>query len=223
VASHHEPAYSEWVRGLLLCLLLLFVAADAHPQDAASPDMSFFVTSKGRAFGGNLGGLPGADAHCQQLAAAVGRGNRMWRAYLSSPASDDTPRVDARDRIGHGPWVNAKGVRIAATLADLHGDDNGIDRGTALTEKGTQVGPGRHDMLTGSNEDGTLSIVAPDTTCDGWTSGSNESHAMLGHHNRYGGGERPTSWNSAHMSRGCSQDALKASLGDGLFYCFAAD
>jgi hypothetical protein len=130
--------------------------------------------------------------------------------------------VNARDRIGNGPWVNVAGVRIASSVADLHSDANRITVETALTEKGTMVGPTRHDMLTGSNPDGTLSTEAADTTCRGWTS-FNEGRAMLGHSNRYGGGQRSTSWNSAHISRGCSQDALKASLGDALFYCFAAE
>ncbi len=185
------------------------------------PSMSFFVTSTGRGFGGNLGGLAGADAHCQRTAASVGRGDRMWRAYLSVPASNGMPEVDARDRIGRGPWVNARGVQIAANVADLHAA-NAITRENALTEKGTMVGEGRHDILTGSNEDGTLSTDAPDTTCRGWTS-NGPGRAMLGHHNRYGGGVRPRSWNSAHLSRGCSQAELRASLGDGLLYCFAAD
>jgi hypothetical protein len=118
--------------------------------------------------------------------------------------------------------VNVKGVQIAASLDELHSDANAISRETARNEKGVMIGPGRHDMLTGSNEDGTLSTDAADTTCHGWTS-SNAGNAMLGHHNRYGGGPRPQSWNSAHLSRGCSGDALRASLGDGLFYCFAAD
>ncbi len=183
--------------------------------------MTFFVTSTGRGFGGNLGGLAGADAHCQQLASGVGHGHHTWRAYLSAPAADGQPAVQARDRIGHGPWVNAAGVPIAADVAELHGDDTGLTRDTVLTEKGTTVGPTRHDILTGSSADGTLSTAAPDTTCRGWTSVT-AGAAMLGHSNRYGGG-RGTSWNAAHLSRGCSQNALRASLGDALFYCFAAD
>ena len=184
--------------------------------------MSFFITSVGRGFGADLVGLAGADAHCQQLAAAVGRGDRMWRAYLSAPATPGGPAVHARDRIGKGPWVNARGVQVAAGVADLHSDDNALNRDNSLSEKGNVIGPGRHDILTGSNVDGTLSTDAPDTTCQGWTS-HGAGRAMLGHHNRSGGGQRPRSWNSAHLSRGCSQADLRATLGDALIYCFAAD
>jgi hypothetical protein len=207
----------------LVAVALLSAAGDAPAQQAgSSPTMSFFVTSVGRGFGGNLGGLVGADAHCQRLAAAVGRDDRVWHAYLSAPASAGAPAVNARDRIGTGPWFNAKGVLIASNLAELHSDANGITRETARNEKGVTIGPGRHDIMTGSNADGTLATDAADTTCHGWASGD-VGAAMLGHHNRYGGGVRPDSWNSAHLSRGCSQDALRASLGDGLFYCFAVD
>ena len=184
--------------------------------------MSFFITSTGRGFGANFGGLAGADVHCQRLAAAVGRGDRLWRAYLSAPASVRGPVVHARDRIGKGPWVNAAGVAIASGVDHLHSDDNAIGLDTALSEKGNRVAQERHDILTGSNPDGTLAVDRFDTTCNAWTSYEN-GRAMLGHHNRSGGGQRPTSWNSAHLSRGCSQRALRASLGDGLIYCFAAD
>jgi hypothetical protein len=195
----------------------------AQPQLLpVAPAMSFFITSTGRGFGADLVGLAGADAHCRRLAAAVGGGDRMWRAYLSAPASNGRPAVHARDRIGTGPWVNAKGVQIAASVADLHSDDNALDRDTSLSEKGNVIGPGRHDILTGSNVDGTLSTEAPDTTCQGWTS-HGAGRAMLGHHNRYGGGQRPRSWNSAHLSSGCSQADLRSTLGDALIYCFAAD
>jgi hypothetical protein len=202
--------------------ILLATAAAAQESPDASPDMSFFITSTGRGFGGNLGGLAGADAHCRQLAAAVGRGERTWRAYLSAPASGGMPPVHARDRIGEGPWVNARGIQVAASVQDLHGDANGINAETALTEAGAQVAPTRHDILTGSNPDGTLHVRNGDATCNAWTS-HGEGRAMLGHHNRTGGGERRDSWNSAHLSRGCTQAALRASLGSGLFYCFAAD
>jgi hypothetical protein len=184
--------------------------------------MGFFVTSAGRGIGANLGGLSGADAHCRALAAAAGRGDRLWRAYLSAPAAGGQPAVHARDRIGAGPWLNASGVTIAASVDELHGEGNAVSRETALSEKGTTIAPGRHDILTGSNPDGTLAIGPRDTTCGGWTSHTTGS-AMLGHHNRSGGGQRPTSWNSAHLSRGCSQGQLRASMGDGLLYCFAAD
>ena len=194
--------------------------AQATPPVALA--MSFFVTSVGRGFGADLGGLAGADAHCQQLATAVGVGRRVWRAYLSAPAAAGRPAVHARDRIGHGPWVNANGVQVAADVDDLHSDGNALGRENSLSEKGEAVGPGRHDILTGSNVDGTLATDAADTTCRGWTS-HGPGRAMLGHHNRSGGGQRPTSWNSAHLSRGCSQADLRASLGDALVYCFAAD
>jgi hypothetical protein len=208
---------------VIATLTLLFVCLQpTHGQQPGAATMTFFVTSTGRGFGADLGGLAGADAHCTRLATAAGAGNHQWRAYLSAPGDRGRPTVHARDRIGNGPWLNARGVEIASSVADLHGDSNALGRETALTEKGTQVAPGRHDIMTGSNPDGTLSTEAPDTTCLGWTS-HDLGAAMLGHSNRYGGGTRPRSWNSAHLSRGCSQDALKASLGDALFYCFAAD
>jgi hypothetical protein len=205
--------------------LLAFLLAGAMLQaqaPPAAPDISFFVTSAGRGFGANLGGLAGADAHCQRLAATVGRGERTWRAYLSAPAAGGRPAVHARDRIGQGPWVNAQGIPIAANLDELHGEGNNVTYDTALNEKGNRIGPGRHDILTGSNPDGTLVADGGDATCAGWTS-HDSGRAMLGHHNRSGGGIRGTSWNSAHLSRGCSQRALRASNGDGLWYCFAAD
>jgi len=192
----------------------------AQDVPTISPALSFFITSTGRGFGGNLGGLAGADAICLQSAAAVGRGGRRWRAYLSAPRSADAPAVHARDRIGRGPWVNAEGIQIAASVEELHSDGVNLTRETALTEAGAPVGPTRHDILTGSNADGTL-VTKGDATCGGWTSHA-DGRAMVGHHNRSGGGQGD-SWNAAHLSRGCSQAALRASLGDGLFYCFAAD
>jgi hypothetical protein len=205
---------------LTLAVLLAALPAAAQDVPAISSAMSFFVTSTGRGFGGNLGGLAGADAICRLRAAAVGRGDRLWRAYLSAPPSADAPQVNARDRIGKGPWVNAQGVQIAASVEELHSEAVNITRDTALTEAGAQVAPTRHDILTGSNPDGTL-FTRGDATCRGWTSLS-DGRAMLGHHNRSGGGQGD-SWNAAHLSRGCSQAALRASLGDGLLYCFAAD
>ena len=206
------------------CVLMCGGRGTLHGQGegSTSPSLTFFVTSVGRGFGGNLAGLAGADNHCQRLAQNVGRGNHTWRAYLSAPATASSPAVNARDRIGKGPWVNAAGVRVAADLAELHSADNKLGRETSLTEKGTQVAPERHDILTGSNPDGTLASGPADTTCAGWTSHDAAGRAMLGHHNKSGGG-RGDSWNSAHLSRGCSQAALRASLGAGLFYCFAAD
>jgi hypothetical protein len=203
-------------------VITLLAAGPAAAQDvpAIATEMSFFVTSTGRGFGGNLGGLAGADALCLQRAAAVGHGDRLWRAYLSAPPSADAPAVHARDRIGRGPWVNAQGVQIAASVEELHSEGVNLTRDTALTEKGAQVTPTRHDILTGSNTDGIL-FTGSDATCRGWTS-HGDGRAMVGHHNRSGGG-RGDSWNAAHLSRGCSQAALRASLGDGLVYCFAAD
>lgn len=205
---------------LLSIVLVSSVSPSGAQVDAPAANTSFFITSRGLGLGGNLGGIAGADAQCRRLATAVGRGERDWRAYLSAPARADAPAVHARDRIGKGPWMNALGVQVAANLDELHGDTAELTLQTALSEKGATVDPGRHDILTGSNPDGTL---APgDATCRGWRSLS-EGRAMLGHHNRSGGGQRPTSWNSAHLSRGCSQVQLRASMGAGLFYCFAAD
>src|SRR5687768_12511185 len=208
----------------MLAIGLAAIAGAESAQDPPrrSPDMSFFVTSVGRGFGANLGGLAGADAHCQRLATTVGRGDRTWRAYLSAPATASSPAVHARDRIGKGPWLNILGVQIAANVTDLHGEGSALDRDTALSEKGTRIASERHDILTGSNPDGTLVAGPDDATCAGWTS-HNDGRAMLGHSNRSGGGQRPASWNSAHLSRGCSQRALRASNGDGLLYCFAAN
>jgi hypothetical protein len=201
--------------------ILAVVSSAAQDVPQVSPAMSFFVTSTGRGFGGNLGGLAGADAICLLRATAVGRGDRQWRAYLSAPPSAEAPAVHARDRIGRGPWMNAYGIHIAASVDELHSEHVNLTRDTALTEAGAQVSPTRHDILTGSNADGTLFTRGGDATCRGWTS-HGEGRAMVGHHNRSGGGQGD-SWNAAHLSRGCSQAALRASLGDGLLYCFAAD
>jgi hypothetical protein len=211
--------------------LALVAAAQQAPAPAPAPaqePMGFFVTSVGLGKGGDLGGLAGADAHCQKLATAVGAGSRSWRAYLSAPASNGRPAVNARDRIGPGPWFNAKGERIAANVADLHGDverdRNNIHKGSALNEKGEVVsGRGdavnRHDILTGSNSEGRLPSSPEDNSCSSWTNGGASGGTLVGHHDRNGGGN--TSWNSVHRSRGCSQEQLKATGGDGLFYCFA--
>ena len=187
--------------------------------------MTFFITSVGPGNGANLGGLAGADAHCQKLASAVGAGNRTWRAYLSTGAAGNQPAVNARDRIGAGPWVNAKGVRVAENVADLHSDNNKLSKENSLNEKGEVVNgrgdsPNRHDILTGSQLDGTAFADGGDHTCSNWTSGG-EGAAQVGHHDRQGGGANPTSWNAAHGSRGCSQENLRGTGGDGLFYCFA--
>lgn len=202
----------------LACLAA--VAAAASAARAQDRGMSFFITSEGPGNGADLGGLEGADSHCQQLAQAAGAGGKTWRAYLS------TSSVDARDRVGDGPWYNAKGEMIAEDVADLHGEGNKIGKETGLTEKGEVVKgrgdePNMHDILTGSNPDGT---AAEDKTCGDWTS-SGDGSAIVGHHDRIGlRDDAPSkSWNSSHSSRGCSQDALRATGGNGLFYCFAAD
>ena len=190
--------------------------------------MSFFITSSGPGKGANLGGLAGADKHCQNLAATAGAGNRTWRAYLSTSASGSEAAVNARDRIGRGPWFNAKGVAIAESVADLHGDKNNLNKQTALTEKGEVVSgrgdtPNRHDILTGSQPDSTALAGDPaSSTCGNWTS-EGEGSARVGHHDRMGDDPSKTSWNSVHPSKGCSQENLRSTGGDGLFYCFAAN
>ena len=198
----------------------------ARAQTTQAKQMSFFITSSNPGNGANLGGLAGADAHCATLAKAAGAGNREWRAYLSVSASGNQPAVNARDRIGSGPWHNAKGEAIAQTVAELHSDKNNLTKQTQLNEKGEVVNgrgdtPNRHDILTGSQLDGTAFPAGADKTCANWTSGGDGS-AQVGHHDRQGGGENPTSWNSAHGSKGCSQESLRGTGGDGLFYCFAA-
>lgn len=218
--------------GSSLAVLVGAVIASAQPPAAQPPPqpMSFFVTTAGSGKGADLGGLAGADRICQTLAQTAGAGGRTWRAYLSANAANGQPAVNARDRIGSGPWYNAKGARIAQNVADLHGDTleaarrgNNINKTTALTEKGDPINgvgdtPNRHDMLTGSQLDGTAFADGADHTCQNWTS-STTGTAQLGHHDRTGGGN--TSWNSTHPSRGCSQDNLVGTGGAGLFYCFA--
>jgi hypothetical protein len=212
-------------------LLSLSLSAGAQAQQGgAASDMTFFLTSAGSGNGADLGGLAGADRHCQQLAQAVGAGERTWRAYLSTQAAGGEAAVNARDRIGQGPWQNAGGVVIARDLDELHGDNN-LDKDTALTERGELVNgrgdtPNRHDILTGSQPDGTAFAAAEDRTCGNWTMSGAEGAAMVGHHDRQGlrDDESSRSWNSSHPSRGgCSQEALRGTGGDGLFYCFAAD
>jgi hypothetical protein len=193
----------------------------------------FFVTSVGLGNGADLGGLAGADRHCQSLAAAIpGAGSRTWRAYLSTQGRDGAPTVNARDRIGKGPWHNVKGQLIARDVEHLHSASNNVTKQTALNEKGEVVSgrgdtPNRHDMLTGSRADGTaFSPNDPDVTCGNWTRSGSEGAVMVGHHDRVGPTSDPwsLSWNSSHLTRhGCSQQALKNVGGDGLLYCFAAD
>jgi hypothetical protein len=208
---------------------LLFAGAPLAAR-AQQSGMSFFVTSVGVGNGANLGGLDGADRHCQQLAQAAGAGSRTWRAYLSTQPADGRPAVNARDRIGAGPWRNAKGEIIANDLAELHGA-NKLTKQTALNEKGEIVNgrgdaPNRHDILTGSQPDGTAFAAGEDRTCKNWTS-STQGVAMVGHHDRIGlrDDEASRSWNSSHPSRGpdggCSQADLRSTGGDGLLYCFA--
>jgi hypothetical protein len=189
---------------------------------------TFFVTSTGLSKGGDLGGVAGADAHCQALADAEGSGDHTWRAYLSTSAAPGQPAVNARDRIGRGPWYNAEGTLIAATLDELHGDKNRITKETAVTEKlgpvnGVGDTPNVHDILTGSRPDGTAFPADENLTCSNWTSSSADGRAQVGHHDRRGLGEGVNSWNSVHASRGCSQQALEGTGGAGLFYCFAID
>jgi hypothetical protein len=204
------------------------VLAACGSMSGGKTGMSFFVTSSNPGKGGDLGGLAGADAQCQMLAAAAGTGNRTWHAYLSQQPTSNVPGVNARDRIGKGPWINAKGVVIATSVDQLHGVNN-INKQTALTERGDIVNgrgdtPNTHDMLTGSQPDGTFIAGNVNSTCGNWTQGG-EGSAMLGHHDKTGLDESvpAKSWNSSHQSRGCGMDALKATGGAGLFYCFAAD
>jgi hypothetical protein len=195
--------------------------------------MSFFVTSVGPGKGGDLGGLEGADRHCQTLAQAAGAGHRTWRAYLSTqaPSLSNPGFVNARDRIGTGPWRNAKGVVIARSVEDLHSAGNNINKETALDERGRPVNgrtetPNKHDILTGSRPDGTAFPGAPfpDMTCGNWTTSTADGAAMTGHHDRAGpiNSAWAVSWNSAHPTLGCSQERVRPTGGDGLFYCFAA-
>jgi hypothetical protein len=207
-------------------LLALGLSGSAQAQQA---NMTFFVTSEGSGKGADLGGLAGADAHCQALATAVGAGGKTWRAYLSTNAATPGGAVNARDRIGKGPWQNAKGVVIAQTVDDLHSDTNKISKESGLTEKGTVVNgvgdtPNQHDMLTGSGMDGRAFAANLNLTCNNWTS-SNFGATIVGHVDRRGNADTvfQHSWVSSHMSRGCSQPDLIATGGNGLFYCFAAN
>jgi hypothetical protein len=209
-------------------LTLGFCTAQAQNAQNAPQSMRFFVTSAGSGKGGDLGGLAGADAHCKSLAAAVGAGTRTWHAYLSTQATAGVPAENAHDRIGGGPWYNAKATLIARDLDELHGM-NMLTKQTALTEKGAVVNgrgdtPNMHDVLTGSQPDGKAFPPGNDMTCKNWTS-STVGTAMLGHSDRAGTTNDPQgqSWNSSHPSRDCSQDGLKSTGGVGLFYCFATN
>ena len=208
--------------GAFVGVLLIGVPFAAIQQER----MSFFITSAGPGDGANLGGLEGADQHCHQLAEAAGAGDRTWRAYLSTTAAAGGETVHARDRIGSGPWYNAKGVMVARDVAQLHSEEMHLGKENSLNEKGQMVNgrgdrPNMHDILTGSNLDGTAFEEEGYTNCGNWTSNAEDGAARVGHHDRTGGGPNPNSWNSAHSSRGCSQANLQATGGNGLFYCFA--
>jgi len=215
-------------RLLLGCAVvgLALTGTSATVNTQAQP-LGFFITSAGSGDGANLGGLAGADAICQKLGAGAGAGSRTWRAYLSVAASGAQPAVNAVDRIGAGPWYNAKGVIVAQSVADLHSDNNKLGKEGSLTEKGAVWNgrgdtPNMHDILTGSGLDGTLASGTGDTTCGNWTSNKGDGSALVGHHDKQGGGANPNSWNSAHPSKGCGQANLVATGGAGAFYCFAA-
>jgi hypothetical protein len=218
---------------MLASVALLALGASAAVQAQQATTMTFFLTSAGSGKGADLGGLEGADRICQQLAQAAGAGGKTWRAYLSTQASGGAQAVNARDRIGAGPWKNAKGETIAQNVDDLHSANNKISKQTALNEKGEMVNgrtetPNRHDAMTGSQPDGRAFPAGEDRTCGNWTK-SGAGAAMLGHHDRQGlrDDDASKSWNSSHPSRGpdggCSQADLKSTGGDGLFYCFATN
>ena len=211
-----------------LSAAVLALGLGACASGTQKNDMSFFVSSTGSGKGADFGGLAGADAHCQKLAESAGAGHRTWRAYLSATPTATSPAVNARDRIGSGPWQNAKGVVVATSVANLHSDQNNLTKQTALTERGEVVKgrgdtPNQHDILTGTQPDGTAATGAQDTTCGNWTK-SGEGSAIVGHHDRIGlRDDAPSkSWNSSHGSRGCSDQALIATGGAGYLYCFAA-
>jgi len=214
------------------CVMVLAGCAGMGTSQPGPTNMTFFVTSIGPGKGGDLGGLEGADKHCQSLAAAAGADNRTWRAYLSTQGSAmaDPKFVNARDRIGTGPWQNAKGVVIARSVDELHSPANNVTKETALDERGRPVNgrtekPNKHDILTGSRPDGTAFPGAPfsDMTCGNWTKSGTDGSAMTGHHDRAGPVDASwaKSWNSAHPTRGCNPEGIQSTGGDGLLYCFA--
>ena len=210
--------------------IVVMGAAIATVAQAQSSEMTFFLTSVGKGNGADLGGLEGADAHCRALAKDAGSTQAHWRAYLSTTAPGGDAGVNARDRIGKGPWKNAKGVVVAKSVEDLHADSNNVSKQTAVSENG-EVVSGRgdpvnvHDVLTGSDPAGNYSTAGGDTTCGNWTK-SGEGSAIVGHHDRIGLGKdtrHMKSWNSSHGTRGCGQEQLKVSGGAGLIYCFVAN
>ena len=228
------PTLAKSLSRLALALAVAFFAGAAiQPAQAQSANMTFFVTSVGPGKGADLGGLDGADKHCQTLAAAAGASAKTWHAYLSTQAADGKSAMNARDRIGKGPWQNSRGIVIAKDVADLHSASNNLSKQTALSEKGEVINgrgdtPNRHDALTGSQPDGTAFAAGEDRTCKNWTS-STQGAAMMGHIDRIGlrDDDASKSWNSSHPSRGpdggCSQADLRSTGGDGLLYCFAAN
>lgn len=213
----------------LSCALLgLAAAPSAMLAQGPDPKMNFFITSRGPGNGADLGGLEGADRHCSALAAAAGAPSGLtWHAYLSAVAMSGKPAVHARDRIGKGPWYNYGGVMVAKDVEELHSDANKLGKETSLSEKGEKINgrgdtPNMHDIITGSTMGGMVVTDTVDTTCGNWTSSAADGGAWLGHHDRIGGGANPTSWNAAHRSRGCGQQNLVATGGNGLFYCFGS-
>ncbi|MDG1025851.1 MAG: hypothetical protein P8N94_15720 [Gammaproteobacteria bacterium] len=212
---------------LLASAIAISAAATFSTINSQENEMSFFITSEGSGDGANLRGLAGADAHCATLASAAGSRGKTWRAYLSAHETASSPRVNARERIGFGPWYNAEGVEVASTLNNLHSEYMQLGKASSITENGDQVNgrgdtPNQHDILTGSSLSGRLIDDGSNHTCNNWTSNSDGS-AQVGHFDRTGGGANPTSWNSAHGSRGCGQADLVATGGAGYFYCFAID
>ncbi len=222
-----------WTLLIVVGSIMMTTSETSYSKENDGGKMSFFISSTGLGKGGNLGGIEGADRHCQSLAEAAGAGKRTWHAYLSTQGADfnDKTVVHARDRIGTGPWHNAKGVMIAKNVEDLHTAHNKLSKETALDEKGQVVNgrgdtPNKHDILTGSRVDGSAfapSTPFPDMTCGNWTKESDDGSAMIGHHDRSGPNTDPwaTSWNSAHPTRGCSPEGVKSTGGDALLYCFA--
>jgi hypothetical protein len=204
--------------------LLLFVMSP--PLPAQQNAISFFITSVGLGKGGDLGGLAGADRHCQSLATTAGAGSKTWHAYLSTQGAGG---LNAKDRIGAGPWFNAKGIQIAANVAELHSDKNNINKQTGLDEKGAPVNgrgdtPNQHDMLTGTQHDGTAVPGPEDATCGNWTgSADGQGSAVVGHHDLIGNTNGPNFWNYSHKTPGCAQTNLQRVGGGGLFYCFAVN
>jgi hypothetical protein len=223
--ENKQRGESEMAKAVIMSAALFTLVMSA-PLQAQQNSMSFFVTSVGLGKGGNLGGLEGADRHCQELAQAAGAGGKTWHAYLSTQGKD---AVNAKDRIGSGPWFNAKGVQIAANVADLHSDNNKINKETALDEKGGPVKgrtdtPIQHDMLTGSQHDGTAVPGPDDATCSNWTSSvDGNGNAVVGHHDLIGNTQGPNFWNYSHKTPGCAPANLQRVGGAGLFYCFATN